>query len=284
MWGEYINIIESVTTCITKYVTFEGRASRSEFWWFQLFYTITIMAGTAIDGTWNNSDLFTFKVWESIFTLGLAMPAIAVSCRRLNDIGKSGWWQLIALTIIGYIPLVYWWSLPGDIKKREEFLSKKSSRWTKYLLVPISSILVIFLIIGFLSETSIIPNTAVQKGSELSEGNKNQLINYKIISKGDDILFFYSEGFSSILEGGQLITDDKIISYQKNEEGLIETYAMDLKNVKEVILEEKGSFLLDSTYKIIGNENAEYEYIIIVLSTEDDKDKDFINAIYKKIK
>jgi len=279
-----MNIIESVTTCVTKCLTFEGTASRSEFWWFQLFYIIAVSAGISFDGTWNNSDLFTFGVWESIFTLGLAMPAIAVSCRRLHDIGKSGWWQLIALTIIGYIPLVYWWCLPGDINKTNTSDKKISRRWIKYFIVPITSIFVFLMVLGLLTETSIMPNTSVQKGSELSEGNKIQLINNKIISKGDDILFFYSEGFSSILEGGQLITDDKIIGYQKNEEGLIETYAMDLKNVKEVILEEKGSFLLDSTYKIIGNENAEYENITILLSTDGNKDKDFINAIYKKIK
>ena len=113
-----MNIIESVKICLTKYFTFEGTASRSEFWWFNLFYAITIMAGIAIDGNWSSTDLLTFGVWENIFTLGLTIPAIAVSCRRLHDIGKSGWWQLIGLTIIGYIPLIYWWCLPGDINKK----------------------------------------------------------------------------------------------------------------------------------------------------------------------
>jgi len=278
-----MNIIESVKICLTKYFTFEGKASRSEFWWFQLFYVTTVFAGITIDGTWN-TDLFKMGVWESIFTLGLAMPAIAVSCRRLHDIGKSGWWQLIAFSIIGYIPLVYWWCLPGDINKKNTSDKKISRRWIKYFIVPITSILVILFIIGLLLQTSILPSTAVQKGSELSKENNIELINNKIISKNDNILFFYSEGSLSILEGGQLITDDKIISYQKNEEGLIEVNEMYFKNVKEVILEEKGSFLLDSTYKIIGNENAKYENITIFLSTESDKDKDFINAIYKKIK
>ena len=278
-----MNLIESVTTCLTKYFTFEGRASRSEFWWFQLFYATTIFAGITIDGTWNTS-LFTSGVWENIFTFVLLIPSIAVSCRRLHDIGKSGWWQLIAITIIGYIPLIYWYCLPGDINKTNTSDKKISRRWILYFIVPITSMFVFFLILILLTETSIIPSDSVQKGSELSKGNNIELINNKIISKNDNILFFYSEGIFSILKGGQLITDDKIISYQKNEEGLIEVNEMYFKNVKEVILEQKGSLTSLSTYKIIGNENAEYEYITIVLSTQDDKDKDFINAIYKKIK
>ena len=43
---------------------------------------------------------------NSIFSLVLIIPTTAVACRRLHDVNKSGWWQLIAITIIGIIPLV----------------------------------------------------------------------------------------------------------------------------------------------------------------------------------
>ena len=58
---------------------------------------------------------------------------------------------------------------------------------------------------------------------------------------------------------------------------------MSLNNVKEIVLEEKGSFFSDSIYKIIGDGNSKYEFIRIFLSIESNKDQDFINAIKKRI-
>ena len=104
-----MNMIESVNTCLTKYFKFDGVASRSEYWWFQLFYLLAASFGILLDGNavdyWNHNRVGYFEV---LFQLIFFVPAISVGCRRLHDIGKSGWWQLISLTIIGLIPLIYW--------------------------------------------------------------------------------------------------------------------------------------------------------------------------------
>jgi uncharacterized membrane protein YhaH (DUF805 family) len=94
-----MNFVEAVTTCLKKYATFEGRASRAEFWWFVLFTIIVGVLAGAI-----------FRHWvQSILNLALFVPSIAVGARRLHDIGKSGWLQLLWLIpIIGWGILIYW--------------------------------------------------------------------------------------------------------------------------------------------------------------------------------
>ena len=48
-----------------------------------------------------------------IAALALLLPALAVGARRLHDIGRSGWWQLLSLTGIGSLVLIYWWVQPS---------------------------------------------------------------------------------------------------------------------------------------------------------------------------
>ena len=50
----------------------------------------------------------------AIVSLSLMMPSLAVAARRLHDIGRSGWWQLIAFTVIGIFLLIFWWAKEGD--------------------------------------------------------------------------------------------------------------------------------------------------------------------------
>ena len=47
-------------------------------------------------------------------SIAMFVPFLAVSVRRLHDIGKSGWWYLIAFTCVGAFVLIYWYSKPGD--------------------------------------------------------------------------------------------------------------------------------------------------------------------------
>ena len=52
-----------------------------------------------------------------IFNVITFLPYIAVGARRLHDINRSGWWQLIILTVIGIILLIIWWATVGENKK-----------------------------------------------------------------------------------------------------------------------------------------------------------------------
>ena len=113
-----MNIQSSIETCFNKYATFSGRASRSEFWFFALFYflgsIITLIIDVNILGYALDSE---YTPLNSIFSIILFIPSIAVACRRLHDVNQSGWWQLLWITIIGGILLIIWHATEGENKK-----------------------------------------------------------------------------------------------------------------------------------------------------------------------
>jgi uncharacterized membrane protein YhaH (DUF805 family) len=108
---------ESISTCMAKYATFEGRASRSEFWWFYLFTLIVSWAAMAVSAiVLGGSEELTGALFELIVNLVFLVPSLAVGARRLHDIGMSGWWQLLVFTCIGIIVLIVWWATDTNDK------------------------------------------------------------------------------------------------------------------------------------------------------------------------
>ena len=280
-----MNFFESVKTCFIKYVDFSGRASRSEFWYFTTFIFIISICADIIDASLAGKSYFSYDnyfgpVASILFVLSF-LPSLAVSIRRLHDINKSGWWCLISLTIIGLIPLIYWYARPSDQNSNDDNIYILP-KWIKFFLIPLIFFIFFPLIsLGILTEVGYFPQTEVISGNELHNKHKIALINHNIINKDDKIHYFYSEGIFSILAGGQLITQDRLIVYVKNEDQLLEVFEMKLKNIKDIALQEEGSFFSDSIYKIIGNDQSEYKYITIFLSNENGGEKKFIDYLRK---
>ena len=114
-----MNFITAIKLCFIKYAQFSGRGSRSEFWFFVLFGILGSWIAIIIDTMILNYS------WEKdgpvylIFQIIILIPSIAVGARRLHDLNKSGWWQLLVFTIIGLIPLIFWWSKIGENKKNK---------------------------------------------------------------------------------------------------------------------------------------------------------------------
>ncbi|MBZ4021192.1 hypothetical protein CKO11_01775 [Rhodobacter sp. TJ_12] len=121
-----MNLITSVKTCFRKYATFRGRAPRSEFWWFVLFFMLgsIVLATieTALLGIGDVSHVRGGYEWHSnggplsgLFALGMLLPMLAVTVRRLHDVGKSGWFILIGLIpLIGSLVLLYFYVQPSQ--------------------------------------------------------------------------------------------------------------------------------------------------------------------------
>jgi uncharacterized membrane protein YhaH (DUF805 family) len=96
---------QSVVRCLRdQYADFGGRAGRAEFWYFMLACLLADIILTVL-----RLDLV-----ATLVTLGLIIPSCAVATRRLHDVGKNGWMQLVGLIpIVGWILVIWWLTLPS---------------------------------------------------------------------------------------------------------------------------------------------------------------------------
>jgi uncharacterized membrane protein YhaH (DUF805 family) len=102
---------DAIQSGFRNYVTFSGRASRSEFWYWTLFAFLVAAVSGILDAA-----LFPFMdtgPLSAVMSLLLFLPGLAVSVRRLHDLDRTGWWMLITLTIIGLIVLLIWDCIKG---------------------------------------------------------------------------------------------------------------------------------------------------------------------------
>jgi len=102
-------------TITKRYADFNGSATRSEYWYFILFYFVFIMVLGLIDINIINPMLGMTSeeasgggLLQAIFAFGMIVPFIALGVRRLHDIAQSGWWMLIGLIpVLGTVVLIY---------------------------------------------------------------------------------------------------------------------------------------------------------------------------------
>ncbi len=114
-----MRIDESVMTCLRKYADFTGRATRAEFWWWCLAIFLVSMALNIFQFLLALISLVPLLGFLGLFSiifnllglalsLGTILPNLAVTARRLHDIGRSGWWILVwfAAYFSAAIPLI----------------------------------------------------------------------------------------------------------------------------------------------------------------------------------
>ncbi len=128
-----MSFTEAVKTCFAKYVTFSGRARRSEHWYFFLFINLImivlaiwvtssimgpVMEYISEGGDPNDKEAITeivnpyrfslSSIVMLIFGVGTLLPIIAVQIRRMHDIGRSGWWSMTywAGSLLMYAPFI----------------------------------------------------------------------------------------------------------------------------------------------------------------------------------
>ena len=90
----------AIATCLRKYAVFGGRATRAEFWWWMLAVVIVSIAVSIVDGVISALTSGTVEEFLSaLLFVAVLLPNLAVTARRLHDIGKSGWWVLLWIVL-----------------------------------------------------------------------------------------------------------------------------------------------------------------------------------------
>jgi uncharacterized membrane protein YhaH (DUF805 family) len=96
-----VNFDAAIRDGLSKYANFNGRSSRSAYWWFVLFSVLVYIATEIVDAVINT------PAFTALAIIGLFLPSLAVLVRRLHDTDRSGWWVLISFVpFVGSIVLI----------------------------------------------------------------------------------------------------------------------------------------------------------------------------------
>ena len=99
-----MDLQQSIKKCFSNYAEFNGRAGKPEFWWFALFCFLGAVVLEVVLGS-----------LSGLFSLATLLPSLAVGARRLHDINKSSWFQLIWLVpVLGWLYMIYLLVQDGD--------------------------------------------------------------------------------------------------------------------------------------------------------------------------
>ena len=108
------------STLTDNYANFSGRARRKEYWSFTLVAFIISIVLSFLDNQIFGTAMDENGILSSIFSLALFVPSIAIATRRLHDVGKSGWMQLLYFfIIIGWIWLLVLFFTDGEAGSNE---------------------------------------------------------------------------------------------------------------------------------------------------------------------
>lgn len=117
MYQEQVSFGDAVKRALTvNYCNFNGRSSRSEYWWYVLATFIFGMVLGVILGVIFGSESTIGSIVNGVVGLALFLPGLGLCVRRLHDIGKSGWLVLLGLIpLVGAIILIIWFAKESEM-------------------------------------------------------------------------------------------------------------------------------------------------------------------------
>jgi uncharacterized membrane protein YhaH (DUF805 family) len=114
-----ISFVGAIQSGFRRYFDFRGRSTRAEFWWWILFTMIVVIGLSLADVSLGTYDQEKGGLLSGLFRLATLIPSVAVGARRLHDINRSGWWQLMWLIgwlIVPAVILIIWFCKKSDMQ------------------------------------------------------------------------------------------------------------------------------------------------------------------------
>lgn len=167
------------------------------------------------------------------------------------------------------------------LAKEENPDYRAASKWSYIIGVPSVLITISLIAFSLMSVTGVVPSTRVQAGSEIYAGDISTLVDQGIIYAEDDVEYFYSQGLSSILESGNILTQDRVILYFTDENEELQIYEIYLDEITAVESESQGDAFNDSIYKVSTDDPD--RWLKLFLSVEQKGDQKFVEALRSMI-
>ena len=118
--GSRISFKNAVISGYKNTLDYSGRATRAEYWWWVLFYIVSLFVSLFLEGFFGIEDISEEDVGGFLYYLVLLInifPMFSLWIRRLHDVNRSGWWTIIIVTYVGGFLLFYWAVKPSQVPK-----------------------------------------------------------------------------------------------------------------------------------------------------------------------
>lgn len=141
---------------------------------------------------------------------------------------------------------------------------------------------VALVVLGVLMDTGHAPSDRVLSSHQVPDNQYQELVAEGIVEPDESIEFFYSEGLFSITEAGSVLTDRRVIAYQKDEEGQVQTWYILNDSIQSVTLVQQGDATQFSVYQVTAP--GEDNWLYLVLPHENGDGERFADAVRSKIR
>ncbi len=109
-----MTFVQAIQNGFKNYVQFNGRARRSEYWWWVLFVAlIALIPDVMMQGEMARGAPGIGASLYGLVMLATFLPSLGLVVRRLHDTNHSGWWYLLIFTGIGALLILYWVIIKG---------------------------------------------------------------------------------------------------------------------------------------------------------------------------